>query len=235
MKVAIMQPYLFPFIHYFRLIQAADLFVIYDDVAYIKQGFINRNTILSRELRPLRLTMPVAGASSHKYINELTVLPMRNPKILRTIAYAYHNAPAFDNVFPILENSVMCPEDNLSVYVSYGLRKIAEYLNIHTPMIASSDIQKDDSLHGQDRIIDICTRLGATSYINLSGGKSLYDADGFRSSGIELEFIDSKKDFSIIHYLMHGMRTLHNRNTIEWNANGSSYEQQRQETYSFSY
>lgn len=46
MAVAIMQPYFFPYLGYFQLVQAVDDFVFYDDVMFIKKGWINRNRIL---------------------------------------------------------------------------------------------------------------------------------------------------------------------------------------------
>ena len=46
MKVAIMQPYLFPYLGYWQLIKSVDTFVILDDVNFIKRGYINRNSIL---------------------------------------------------------------------------------------------------------------------------------------------------------------------------------------------
>ncbi|WP_248638492.1 WbqC family protein, partial [Citrobacter koseri] len=62
MKIGIMQPYLFPYLGYFQLINAVDQFVIYDDVNYIRQGYINRNTILMGN-SPQRFTVAVPGAS----------------------------------------------------------------------------------------------------------------------------------------------------------------------------
>jgi hypothetical protein len=72
MKLAIMQPYLFPYLGYFQLIEAADKFVIYDDVAFIKQGWINRNQILLHG-RPHLFSVPLQSASSHVLIRETAV------------------------------------------------------------------------------------------------------------------------------------------------------------------
>src|SRR5690554_1040537 len=91
MKLAVMQPYLFPYLGYFQLIHAVDLFVIYDDVAFIKQGYINRNSILSRG-QPLRFTLPVPGASSNRKICELHYAEDAG-KLLKTVAQSYARAP----------------------------------------------------------------------------------------------------------------------------------------------
>ena len=70
MKLAIMQPYLFPYIGYFQLIHAADLFVLYDDVNFRKQSWINRNKILLNG-KDYTFTIPCRGVSSNKLINEV--------------------------------------------------------------------------------------------------------------------------------------------------------------------
>ena len=70
MKLAIMQPYLFPYIGYFQLIHAADLFVLYDDVNFRKQSWINRNKILLNG-KDHTFTIPCRGVSSNKLINEI--------------------------------------------------------------------------------------------------------------------------------------------------------------------
>ena len=46
MKIAIMQPYLFPYIGYFSLIKNTDHFVFFDTPQYIRKGWINRNRII---------------------------------------------------------------------------------------------------------------------------------------------------------------------------------------------
>ena len=70
MKVAIMQPYFFPYIGYWKLINAVDIFVIYDDVNFIKGGYINRNNILNNGNSQL-ITLELIGSSQNKRINEI--------------------------------------------------------------------------------------------------------------------------------------------------------------------
>ena len=40
-KVAIMQPYAFPYLGYFQLVEKVEHFVFLDNVNYFKKGFIN--------------------------------------------------------------------------------------------------------------------------------------------------------------------------------------------------
>ena len=123
-KIAIMQPYFLPYIGYFQLINAVDEFIIYDDVNYIKQGFINRNYILSQGLKVF-LTLETFGASSNKKINEV-LIGNNKEKILKTIEVNYRKAPYFKNVFNLILEIMNFEENNLSRFVGNSLFKIVE-------------------------------------------------------------------------------------------------------------
>lgn len=72
MKIGIMQPYFLPYIGYWQLLNAVDKYVIYDDVNYIKGGWINRNRILINK-EPKYFNVKLNGASPNKLINEVEV------------------------------------------------------------------------------------------------------------------------------------------------------------------
>src|SRR5690554_7239133 len=72
MKIAVMQPYLFPYIGYFQMINAVDKFVFYDDVNFIKQGWINRNRILLNN-RDFLFTVPLKRANSFCLIKDTLI------------------------------------------------------------------------------------------------------------------------------------------------------------------
>ncbi|MDX8395775.1 MAG: WbqC family protein [Mariprofundaceae bacterium] len=187
MKLAIMQPYLFPHIGYFQLIHSVDTFVVYDDVNFIKGGWINRNFILS-EGQKSRITLQLQGASSNVLINQVLVGGNRE-KILKTIQQSYVKAPQFSTVFPLLEEIVMSEENNLAKYLNFGLRQICDFLSIAPEWYMSSDIQKDNTLSGQDKVISICNELHASHYINSPGGSALYEHCSFEKHGLVLSFI----------------------------------------------
>ena len=125
MKLGIMQPYFFPYIGYFQLIRAVDVFVVYDNVNYIKKGWINRNNILSNG-KSQRITLPLEHASQNKLINQIEV-GGRN-KILQSVRFNYSKAPCFDDVYPVIEDIFMQTETNLALLLDYQLRKICDYL-----------------------------------------------------------------------------------------------------------
>lgn len=190
MTLAIMQPYFFPYIGYWKLINAADIFVIYDDVNYIKQGYINRNSILL-ESKAQKITLEVIGASSGKMINEVRV-GGNNKKILKGIDQAYKKAPNYEKVFPLIQSILEDPEQNLAKFLGNSIQKISAYLEMNTKIIYSSDLEKDNSLKAQEKVLDICQRLEASHYINAIGGQELYCKETFRSKKIGLDFIQTE-------------------------------------------
>lgn len=193
MKVAIMQPYFFPYIGYFQLISAVDVFVIYDDVNYIKKGWINRNTILVNG-KGFLFNIPLQEVSQNKIIDQINIDKNSNWKknLLKTITLSYKKAPFFDEVFPIIENIIVQDEKNLAKFITYSLREICNFLSIKTIIMISSDIEKNNVLKGEDKIIEICKKVKADKYINAAGGTALYDKNIFLKHNISLNFIKSK-------------------------------------------
>lgn len=190
MKLGIMQPYFMPYLGYWQLIKAVDKFVIYDDVNFIKGGWINRNNILLNNQRFL-INLLLSGASSNKLINEIKVQENQT-KLIKTIESAYKKAPMFDTVFPLFLQIMSFCNNNLAKFIGNSLIEVTNYLMIETEFIYSSDIEKDNSLRAQDKILHICTLLGAKQYINAIGGQELYDKESFDSQGLKLNFIKSE-------------------------------------------
>jgi len=185
-----MQPYLFPYIGYWQLIYASDRFVIYDDVNYIKQGFINRNYILSNNQKQL-FTLQLIGASSNKLINEIKV-GNNQKKLLKTIKQNYMKTPFFNDIYPLIEEILLYKESNLALFIGNSIKKIVDFLEIDTDIIYSSNIKKNNSLKAQSKVIDICKILEAKVYINPIGGQKLYDKNTFTNNNIELKFLKPK-------------------------------------------
>lgn len=188
MKLAIMQPYLFPYLGYFQLIHAVDTFIVYDDVNFITRGWINRNYILAQGNKQL-LTLPVVKASHNKLINELEVM-QQGDKLLKTVMHSYKKAPYFKEAFPVIEDILLNDDKNLSSFLDYSLRSLCSYLSLAPEWKKSSDIEKDNTLKGPEKILEICKKLETTHYINVPGGKELYDKNDFINQGIDLSFIE---------------------------------------------
>lgn len=193
MKVGIMQPYFFPYIGYWQLLNAVDRYVILDDVNFIKKGWINRNRILNTDKDEfIRIT--VEKISQNRRINEHYLFEKDKcfELLLKTIRENYSKAPYFDRVYALIEHILSFEGDNVADFLSFQIAEICRYLNIHTEIMRSSMLQKDESLKAQDRIIDVCRRLGADEYYNAIGGAELYDSESFMRAGIQLHFLRAK-------------------------------------------
>jgi hypothetical protein len=191
MNLAVMQPYLFPYIGYWQLVDAVDIFVIYDDVNFIKRGYINRNNILENKTYQL-ITLELIGASQNKRINEISIGNNTN-KLLKTLKQNYLKAPFYKDVFPLLEEILNNNQKELSRFLGFSLVKISKYLNLDTKFLYSSDIKNDKTFKAQDRLIEMSKILNATGYINSIGGIELYDKEIFSQNDINLSFLKSSE------------------------------------------
>lgn len=212
MKLAIMQPYFFPYIGYFQLIKSVDTFIIYDDVNYIKGGWINRNRIASKSTgnKPIYFGLTLENQSSFEKIYNIKAKQshFHDDKLKKKVSNCYKKSPYYEKVYPLFEK-VINSESNYITDINYNCIKIVcDFLNIKTKIIKTSRQISNDKLAGQDRVIDICKKLNCTKYINAIGGKELYNTGNFLSNGIELKFIKSKPiehewwNLSIIHQMM---------------------------------
>lgn len=190
MKIAIMQPYLFPYIGYFQLIKAVDKFIFYDDVNFIKNGWINRNRVLVNN-QPHYLTVQLKGASPNKLIHEIEFTDNR-PKLLRTLYMAYRKAPQFDVVWPLVEKCLTFETDKISDLAINSVKEVCNYLNIKTSFeISSISYPETKELEKAARLKEICFKNQAKMYINPIGGQELYDKNNFKNVGIELLYLKS--------------------------------------------
>lgn len=187
-SVAIMQPYLFPYLGYFQVMNAVDEYVIYDDVNFIKGGWINRNNILMQGNKQL-ISIALSGASPNKLINEVGIGD-NFVKFQKTIDLAYAKAPYRADVVALIARICSFGDHNLAHFTANSLREIATYLGITTKLTLSSGLKKDTTLRAQDKVIAICQELGAGTYINSIGGQELYSQADFAAAGINLKFLN---------------------------------------------
>ena len=191
MKLGIMQPYFLPYIGYFQLMKAVDKYVIADNLNYIKQGWINKNKLLLNG-NEFMFNLAVIGASQNKLINEIVVANDQS-KLLKTIEVNYRRAPFFTDVFPLMEKIIQHEDKNLARYTGNSMMAVADYLKFSTAFMYMSDLERDFSLKAQEMVINICTIVNATEYINAIGGTELYDKETFKKNGIDLFFLKTNQ------------------------------------------
>ena len=202
-KVAVMQPYAFPYFGYLQLMKAVDHFVFMDDVTFIKKSWMNRNKLIANGQEQL-FTIPVLKISQNKKINEHYVGSGWSTKLIRSIQHNYQKSRYFEeysiHLFPLIKELEDKKFSDACVLI---FETIADILNITSKWHLSSSFSVEH-LKAEQKIITICNELSADMYINPIGGLNLdfYTQDIFNP--IQLRFIkrqDSLSSTSIIDLL----------------------------------
>ena len=195
MRLGMMQPYFYPYLGYWQLMNCVDEYIIYDDVNYIKNGWINRNRIKVNGA-PAYFGISVRKASQNRKINEHVISMSDSDKecLLLKVKMTYGKAPYFKEVYELFKDTVYCEKTNLAEYLMYSNLKIAEFIGISTKIYSATELELDHTNRAQERIIDICRLRGASEYINAIGGKELYDKQFFSEAGIKLNFLRMDTD-----------------------------------------
>jgi hypothetical protein len=231
-KLAIMQPYFFPYLGYFQLIHATDRFILYDNLYYIKKGWINRNRILEINRGPVFWGVNVQTKSSYTKIREIRIdhTTQWQKKVIKQVYYNYKRSRFFNEVFPIIETTINEDYEFLTDLNEISIKRVAIFLDISTEIVREhlryETLEQELALtdysrvkNGEDRkskrIISICKNEQADIYINLPGGQGLYDKKTFAEAKIDLQFIKTLpysyhqnadtfySDLSIVDVLMH--------------------------------
>ncbi|TGD75858.1 hypothetical protein E4634_01875 [Mangrovimicrobium sediminis] len=187
-----MQPYFFPYLGYFQLLNYVDEFVLYDNIQFTKKGWIHRNRILMNGA-PVYVSLPLKKDSDYLDVVRREIAEsfvQEREKMLRRIAASYRAAPQFSAVFPMLEDCLRSSTSNLFVFLRECIRAVCSFIGIETRLVTSSTIPVDHTLRAQDKVIAICGAQGASGYINPIGGVGLYSADAFARQGVELQFLE---------------------------------------------
>lgn len=188
MKLAIMQPYLFPYLGYFQLIYSADVFVIYDNIKYTKKGWINRNRILSGNSDAM-ISLPLKSDSDSLEIKDRRLATDYSPrKLLNQLRGTYGKAPHFSETYQLLERVFHFSNPNLFDFLHNSIVETCRHLEIETEIKISSEINADHGLKSEERVISICRALSASTYVNAIGGTELYSRDRFAQNNLELKF-----------------------------------------------
>lgn len=221
-----MQPYIFPYIGYFQLIDSVDKFITYTHVNYTKRSWINRNRIFIINNKSIYFSIPIKKSHTSTYINTIEIDYSTNWKIklYKDIIHNYKRSPFFDEIHPIIKKILEPDFKYLYQLNFYAIKTICQYLNITTELVLERPYFKEleeyiNSLQSktiriEKRIIEICKKEEAEMYVNAIGGKELYSQQSFNKQSIKLKFIKTlnyyypqntpnfQPDLSIIDILM---------------------------------
>jgi hypothetical protein len=195
MKVAIMQPYFFPYIGYFQLIRLVDYFILFDDVQYIRHGWINRNRILKPDKGWQYIIAPLQSHSQLSLIKDIKVNESNDwrNKILRQIEHYKKKAPFYLVTKLIVEECLNCNDFSITHLNAFIIKRICNYLELPINLTISSleNYNYSKVNDAGDWALEICEQLGAKSYLNPSSGIDIFNLNKFKSRNIDISFVKS--------------------------------------------
>lgn len=191
-----MQPYFAPYLGYFQLINEVDTFIFYDDVNYIKSGWVNRNYLNINGENKL-FTIPLKGSSSFRKINEIEV-DWDSREMKKLIKTFDQNIKKDSKSKKIIETIIESKPKKISDMCIQSIKLFSKELGIKTIFERSSLIDFDRQNDKVMNLINICEKMGAKNYINPEGGQKLYNKKEFIENGVKLNFIKGYPSVSII-------------------------------------
>lgn len=198
MKLGIMQPYFFPYIGYFQLMNAVDRWVAFDEVQFIDKGWINRNRILHSD--PAKewqfITLPLDKRGQFDRICDINIkesIDWRS-QILGKLTHYKKSAPYYEKTIEFVQNCFDTDESSLAKIVIEILRKTCAYIGIQTPIDVQSELklQLSEIHHPGQWALRISQALNAEEYINPIGGRQIFKPKEFESVGVKLSFLKTE-------------------------------------------
>lgn len=187
--VAVMQPYFMPYAGYFRLLDQADHFVVFDCVQFPRRGRVHRCEMRHVRAGTRWLTLPIAPCAQDSRIDELAFAPGAVAEWAGRLGRHGVTEARVRAAIPDLASWLFGPLDRPVDFLVRGLRHMADLFGIEVEISRSSDLDLPRSLQAQSRILEIVGRLSGTHYINAPGGRALYDDAAFSAAGVELCFL----------------------------------------------
>lgn len=193
MKVGIMQPYFFPYLGHFGLIDSVDEWVVFDITQYTPKTWMNRNRILHPNHGWQYITVPLSNSSISIKTFEAKILNITEAKktIIGKLSHYKKQAPYYHHVKDIVTTAFDNTTDDLLVNLNINaLKAVCDYLGIQFRYRKAMDlaINYPEKMAAGDWAPYICSKIGATEYVNPIGGESIFDKSKFKSNEIGLNF-----------------------------------------------
>ncbi|RDY23169.1 glycine transferase [Romboutsia maritimum] len=193
MKVGIMQPYFFPYLGYFQLINYVDKWIFFDDVQYIYHGWINRNRIIHPKKGWQYIILPLKKHSRGDLIKDIKVNNDQRWKdeLLGKLTIYKKRAPNYNEAIDVIQKSINIDTDNITQLNAYIISTICNYLDINFEYEISSkcDFDYSNVSDSGEWALRICEQVNAYEYVNPYGGIDLFDKNKFEESNIQLKFM----------------------------------------------
>ena len=191
MRLGIMQPYLLPYLGYYSLIKNTDRWIVFDEVQYIRHGWIERNRILKPGEGWQYIAVPLQKHNRDTLIKDVLVKQDDwRDKIFRQIDH-YKKAPFFAQAIGVLKDAFDIETESITKLNAHVLQHTCNYLGIDFNYSIFSEMQLaiDPVNDAGEWALNISKALGAQTYINPPGGMEIFDQKKFENAGVELKFL----------------------------------------------
>lgn len=196
MKVGIMQPYFLPYLGYYALIKNTDKWIVFDEVQFIRHGWIERNRVLKPNEGWQYISVPLEKHSRDTLIKEIKIRNTDDWKerIIKQLDHYKKKAPYYSQVIALLKSAFMLHSDSISVLNAHLLNKSCNYIGIsfHYEIYSEMNLSIEPIYEPGDWALNISKAIGATCYINPPGGIELFEKAKFEKTGIDLKFLKIK-------------------------------------------
>lgn len=189
-NLTVMQPYFFPYLGYFRLLEVADTFVLLDNVQYQRRGWIHRNKFLKLSGIDDWLTLPIIkGNRDSTMIKDVRFKEGINGKDFISNFQISRDIDKIQNLWPnFFEFS-----GNLIDYLEKSLITTGSLLGINPTIVRASSITQKNESSAEDYILALCKTLEADIYVNAPGGRPLYKGENFEREKVKLYFLSEHR------------------------------------------
>jgi hypothetical protein len=191
MRLAANQPYFFPYLGQFDLINQADMWIVYDVAQYIRHGWVNRNRVLHPVSGWQYIVVPLRKHPHTAPINQIEIADEADWKtrVFRQLQHYHMDAPYYAEVTAFLEECLSAADGNLARLNADLLRSTCLRVGISTPISVFSNMGLTlPATNGpEDLALGLCQAVGASEYLNAPGGAALYNAAEFSERGVGLQ------------------------------------------------
>lgn len=199
MRVGIMQPYFFPYLGYFSLINYVDNFIFFDTPQYIRHGWINRNKIMKHngEAGGQYITVPIQKTSQKTAIKNIFITKNIDwkSKIYGQLTVYKRKAPHYNDVLEFL-HSVLDQgyNNNLSNLNIETTKAICTYIGIKKKfdIYSQMDLGITNVNEADEWALNITKAVNGNVYVNPPGGRNFFNKEKYLREQIKLEFLQSK-------------------------------------------
>lgn len=188
-----MQPYFFPYLGHFSLIAAVDEWIVFDITQYTPKSWMNRNRILHPSAGWQYVTVPLSNSSISIKTHEAKVLNCGGAKanIIGKLSHYKKKAPYFKPVNALVNEVFDSTTDDSLVHLNVrGLDVVCKYLDIpfNYRICSELNLPLPEKLGPGEWALEICSLLGATTYVNPASGQDLFNSAEFTRRGISLHY-----------------------------------------------